>query len=144
MIFFSQFNLFSTHSKEAPSLERNECAFGVMLNNFEVCSEDASRLERLRIDEFFCLKLKFDPSNRMEPVVMCNSVLDIFKSDAKMSLSVSASERNFYFKIHSQNTKKKKHSYESKNNFNYLRNNFLFIHLALTTNFLLFILSGLS
>lgn len=107
MIFFSQFNLFLTHSKEAPSLERNECAFGVMLNNFEVCSEDASRLERLRIDEFFCLKLKFDPSNRMEPVVMCNSVLDIFKSDAKMSLSVSASERNFYFKIHSQNTKKK-------------------------------------
>lgn len=64
-----------------------DCAFGVILCSFDVCNEDASKLVRFGFDEFFCLKLNSDPSNRTE-LVAFKSIFDKFNSDEKMSLSV--------------------------------------------------------
>ena len=83
-----------TYSKEMPSFERSDCAFGVMFNSFDACNEDASKLERFGIGEFFCLKLKPDPSNRTELVVY-KSILDRFKSDEKISFSARAGNVGF-------------------------------------------------
>lgn len=80
-----------SYSKERPSFERtfSVCAVGVMLNNFDVCNDDASKLDRFLFGELFCLKLKLDPSNRNECDV-CPSMFDMFKSDEKMSFSTRA------------------------------------------------------
>lgn len=80
------------YSRDSPSFVRRDCAFGVIFNNFEAGKDDASRLERLRIEEFFCLKLRPDPSKRTELVVY-KSMLDRFKSDEKISFSVRTEKK---------------------------------------------------
>lgn len=78
-----------TYSNDTPSFERSCCVFGVIWSNFDVCIEDASKLERFRIEEFFCLKLKLEPSKRTELDVY-SSIFDRFKSTENMSFSLSA------------------------------------------------------
>lgn len=79
-----------TYSAEVPTFDRNESRpLGVTLNSFDVCNDEISQMERLRIEEFRCLKLKADPSNRTE-LVVCKSTFDILKSFEKMSFSSGA------------------------------------------------------
>lgn len=80
-----------------------------MLNIFEVCKEDASKLERFGVGEFFCLKLKLDPSKRTE-LVPNTSRFDKFSSDEKISFSVRTVNGNmifFYYLVIGEKEKKK-------------------------------------
>lgn len=80
-----RYNCSLTHSNEPPALDRKD-ALDVTLNNFDACNDDISQVERFRIDEFFCLKLKADPSKRTE-LLVCKSTFDILNSDEKISFS---------------------------------------------------------